>query len=48
MMVGLNFRYLPATLEKIKLINSNKVGQPKFARFVYERWRDGTTKRLNK
>lgn len=48
MMVGLNFRYLPATLEKIKLINSNKVGQPKFARFVYERWRDGRIKRLNK
>ena len=34
--------------EKIKLINSNKVGKPNFAKFVYERWRDGRLKRLNK
>ncbi len=46
--VGLNFRYLPTTLEKIKLINSGKVGKPTFAKFVYERWRDGRLERLNK
>ena len=48
MMVGLNFRYLPSTIEKIKLIKLNKVGKPNFARFVYERWRDGKLMRLNK
>ena len=46
--VGLNFRYLPTTLGKIKLFNSGKVGKPNFAKFVYERWRDGKLKRLNK
>ena len=46
--VGLNFRYLPTTLEKIKLLNSGKVGKPNFAKFVYERWRDGKLARLNK
>ena len=48
MMVGLNFRYLPSTIEKIKLIKLKKVGKPNFARFVYERWRDGKLMRLNK
>ncbi len=46
--VGLNFRYLPTTLQKIKLLNSGKVGKPTFAKFVYERWRDGRLARLNK
>ncbi len=46
--VGLNFRYLPTTLGKIKLLNSGKVGKPSFAKFVYERWRDGKLARLNK
>ena len=46
--VGLNFRYLPTTLEKIKLINSSKVGKPIFSKFIYERWRDGRLERLNK
>ena len=46
--VGLNFRYLPTTLGKIKLLNSGKVGKPNFAKFVYERWRDGKLARLNK
>ena len=46
--VGLNFRYLPTTLEKIKLLKSGKVGKPNFAKFVYERWRDGKLARLNK
>ncbi len=48
LMVGLNFRYLPTTIEKIKLIKLFKVGKPSFAKFVYERWRDGKLKRLNK
>jgi len=48
LMVGLNFRYLPSTLEKIKLIKSKKVGMPHFSKFIYERWRDGKLKRLNK
>ena len=48
LMVGLNFRYLPSTLEKIKLIKSKKVGKPHFSKFIYERWRDGKLKRLNK
>ena len=46
--VGLNFRYLPTTLEKIKLLNSGKIGKPNFAKFIYERWRDGKLARLNK
>jgi predicted dehydrogenase len=46
--VGLNFRYLPTTLGKIKILNSGKVGKPNFAKFVYERWRDGKLARLNK
>jgi len=46
--VGLNFRYLPTTLAKIKLLNSGKVGKSNFAKFVYERWRDGKLARLNK
>ena len=46
--VGLNFRYLPTTLEKIKLLKSGKVGKPNFAKFVYERWRDGRLAKLNK
>ena len=46
--VGLNFRYLPTTLEKIKLLNSGKIGKPVFSKFIYERWRDGRLARLNK
>ena len=46
--VGLNFRYLPTTLGKIKILNLGKVGKPNFAKFVYERWRDGKLARLNK
>ncbi len=46
--VGLNFRYLPTTLEKIKLLKSGKLGKPNFAKFVYERWRDGRLEKLNK
>ena len=48
LMVGLNFRYLPTTTKKINLIKSQKVGKPNFSKFIYERWRDGNLKRLNK
>ena len=48
LMVGLNFRYLGVTKELVKLLASGTVGQPAFARFTYERWRDGTLARLNK
>ncbi|CAN5905779.1 hypothetical protein BH24DEI2_BH24DEI2_16290 [soil metagenome] len=48
LMVGLNFRYLGVTKELVKLFESGTVGQPAFARFTYERWRDGTLARLNK
>ena len=48
LMVGLNFRYLGVTKELVKLFENGTVGKPAFARFTYERWRDGTLARLNK
>lgn len=48
LMVGLNFRYLGVTKALLELFESGKVGTPAFARFTYERWRDGTLARLNK
>lgn len=48
MMVGLNFRYLGVTIETMKLLSENTVGKPEFARFTYERWRDGRRPDLNK
>lgn len=48
LMVGLNFRYLGVTLAMQDLLNRETVGQPAFARFTYERWRDGTRPDLNK
>ncbi len=48
LMVGLNFRYLPVTIETRKLIAQGTVGQPAFARFTYERYRDGNRPDLNK
>ena len=47
LIVGLNFRYLGVTEAKKRLLTSGIVGAPGFARFTYERWRDGTQKRLN-
>lgn len=46
LMVGLNFRYLPVTQATIRLFDT--LGTPSFARFTYERWRDGTLPHLNK
>jgi predicted dehydrogenase len=48
LMVGLNFRYLGVTVALQKLLATEAVGKPAFARFTYERWRDGTRPDLNK
>ena len=48
LMVGLNFRYLGVTQAKLELLKKNLVGQPAFAHFSYERWRDGKQDWLNK
>lgn len=48
LMVGLNFRYLPVTGEVMRLLADGTVGRPEFARFTYERWRDGNRPDLNK
>jgi predicted dehydrogenase len=48
LMVGLNFRYLAVTTESIRLMRGGVVGTPSFARFTYERYRDGNRPDLNK
>lgn len=48
LMVGLNFRYLGVTRAAIRLIAEQTVGVPEFARFTYERYRDGHRPDLNK
>jgi len=48
LMVGLNFRYLGVTKAVMKLLHEGIIGQPEFARFTYERWRDGHRANLNK
>ncbi len=48
LMVGLNFRYLTVTQETMDLLASDAVGKPEFARFTYERYRDGNRPDLNK
>lgn len=48
LIVGLNFRYLPVTRALRDLLASGRIGKAEFARFTYERWRDGTQARLNK
>lgn len=48
LMVGLNFRYLGVTQAVIRLIAEGIVGTPSFARFTYERYRDGNRPDLNK
>lgn len=47
LMVGLNFRYLPVTKALKGLLAQQRVGKPAFARFTYERWRDGRRGDLN-
>ena len=41
LMVGLNFRYLAVTQAVMRLLADEVVGRTEFARFTYERWRDG-------
>ncbi len=48
LMVGLNFRYLAVTKETQALLHRQTVGWPEFARFTYERYRDGHRPDLNK
>ncbi len=48
LMVGLNFRYLGVTIATLKLLAEGVVGTPPFARFTYERYRDGNRPDLNK
>jgi predicted dehydrogenase len=48
LMVGLNFRYLAVTRRVMELIAGGTAGQPEFARFTYERFRDGHRPDLNK
>lgn len=48
LMVGLNFRYLAVTLATIRLLKEETVGKAEFARFTYERYRDGNRPDLNK
>lgn len=48
LMVGLNFRYLDVTKKTRRLIEDGTVGTPEFARFTYERWRDGVRPGLNR
>jgi predicted dehydrogenase len=48
LMVGLNFRYLGVTLATMRLLKEETVGKAEFARFTYERYRDGNRPDLNK
>jgi predicted dehydrogenase len=48
LMVGLNFRYLDVTRQTVRLLASGAVGRAEFARFTYERWRDGHRPGINR
>lgn len=48
LMVGLNFRYLAVTEAALQLYREGIVGRPEFARFTYERWRDGYRTGINR
>ena len=47
LMVVLNYRFLPVTAATQALFETD-LGRPEFARFTYERWRDGTLPHLNR
>jgi predicted dehydrogenase len=47
-MVGLNFRYLGVTKATKQILRDETVGSASFARFTYERYRDGNRPDLNK
>ena len=48
LIIGLNFRFLGVTRALKNLLDQGTVGRPEFARFTYERWRDGKLAQLNK
>jgi predicted dehydrogenase len=48
LMVGLNFRYLDVTRQTVRLLAEGAVGRAEFARFTYERWRDGHRPGINR
>jgi predicted dehydrogenase len=48
LMVGLNFRYLDVTVQTKRLLREGAVGRAEFARFTYERWRDGHRPGINR
>ena len=48
LMIGLNFRYLAVTQALCRLIGDGAIGIPEFARFTYERQRDGRRPGINK
>jgi predicted dehydrogenase len=48
LMVGLNFRYLDVTVQTKRLLREGGVGRAEFARFTYERWRDGHRPGINR
>lgn len=48
LMVGLNFRYLDVTRQTKRLLADGHVGEASFARFTYERWRDGHRPGINR
>lgn len=48
LMVGLNFRYLDVTVQTKRLLAEGTVGRAEYARFTYERWRDGYRPGINR
>lgn len=46
--VGLNFRYLPVTVAKRRLVAEGRFGAPGFGQMTYQRNRDGRAPHLNK
>lgn len=48
LMVGLNFRYLDVTIQTKRILSEGSVGKAEFARFTYERWRDGHRAGINR
>lgn len=48
LMVGLNFRYLDVTIQTKRILAEGALGNAEFARFTYERWRDGRRAGINR
>jgi predicted dehydrogenase len=47
LLVGMNFRYVPATQVYRRMVRSSELGEPLFAQFTYVRNRDGRRPDLN-